>query len=47
MEGAIAEAALVGFTRILNRVHMPMRKTLTCDQGKEMSRHQDLTPHWR
>lgn len=43
MEGATAEAALVGFTCILNRVHMPMRKTLTYDQGKEMSRHKDLT----
>jgi IS30 family transposase len=43
MEGATAEAALAGFTCILNRVHMPMRKTLTYDQGKEMSRHQDLT----
>jgi IS30 family transposase len=43
MEGATAEAALAGFTCILNRVHTPMRKTLTYDQGKEMSRHQDLT----
>lgn len=43
MEGATAEAALAGFTGILNRVHMPMRKTLTYDQGKEMSRHKDLT----
>src|SRR5450755_1137848 len=43
MEGATAEAALAGFTCILNRVHMPMRKTLTYDQGKEMSRHKDLT----
>ena len=43
MESATAEAALAGFTCILNRVHMPMRKTLTYDQGKEMSRHQDLT----
>jgi transposase, IS30 family len=43
MEGATAEAALAGFTCILNRVHMPMRKTLTYDQGKEMSHHKDLT----
>jgi transposase, IS30 family len=42
MEGATAEAALAGFTCILNRVHRPMRKTLTYDQGKEMSRHKDL-----
>jgi IS30 family transposase len=43
MEGATAEAALAGFTCILTRVHMPMRKTPTYDQGKEMSRHQDVT----
>ena len=43
MEGATAEAALAGFTASLNRVHDPMRKTLTYDQGKEMSRHKDLT----
>jgi hypothetical protein len=38
MEGATAEAALAGFTCILNRVHMPMRKTLTydaCDDDAE------------
>lgn len=38
-----AEAALAGFTAMLNRVHPPLRKTLTYDQGKEMSRHKDLT----
>ena len=43
MTAATAEAALEGFTEILNRVHAPMRKTLTYDQGKEMSRHKDLT----
>ena len=43
MEGATAEAALAGFTCILNRVHMQMRKTLSYGQGKKMSRHQDLT----
>ena len=43
MEGATAEAALAGFTSSLNRVHMPMRKTMTYDQGKEMSRHKELT----
>lgn len=43
MDGATADAALAGFTRSLNRVHGSMRKTLTYDQGKEMSRHKDLT----
>jgi transposase, IS30 family len=43
MTAATAESALEGFTEILNRVHAPMRKTLTYDQGKEMSRHKDLT----
>jgi IS30 family transposase len=43
MTAATAEAALESFTEILNRVHAPMRKTLTYDQGKEMSRHKDLT----
>jgi len=41
--GGTADAALAGFTGILNRVHAPMRKTMTYDQGKEMSRHKDLT----
>ena len=43
MDSATAEAALEGFTPILNRVRKPLRKTLTYDQGKEMSRHKDLT----
>ena len=43
MEGSTAQAALEGFTEALNRVHEPMRKTLTYDQGKEMSRHRELT----
>jgi transposase, IS30 family len=38
-----AEATLEGFTTILNRVHPPLRKTLTYDQGKEMSCHKALT----
>jgi IS30 family transposase len=43
MAGSTAQAALEGFTEALNRVHEPLRKTLTYDQGKEMSRHKDLT----
>ena len=43
MDGATADTAFAGFTSSLNRVHGSMRKTLTYDQGKEMSRHKDLT----
>jgi IS30 family transposase len=43
MEGATAPAALEGFSRILNGVPGPMRKSLTYDQGKEMSEHKSLT----
>ena len=42
MPDATAEGALAGFTSALNRVHGAMRKTLTYDQGKEMSRHTEL-----
>ena len=35
MENASAAAALEGFSRILNDVPEPMRKTLTYDQGKD------------
>ena len=43
MEAATAEAALVGFTRALDRIDDGLRKTLTYDQGKEMARHKELT----
>ena len=43
VENASALAALEGFSRVLNGVPEPMRKTLTYDQGKEMSEHQRLT----
>ena len=43
MPDATAEGALAGFTKALNRVGGKMRKTMTYDQGKEMSRHKDLT----
>ena len=42
MTAATAPAAVEGFTAVLNRVHEPMRKTLTYDQGKEMSQHKQL-----
>jgi IS30 family transposase len=43
VENASAMAALEGFSRVLNGVPEPMRKTLTYDQGKEMSAHRRLT----
>ena len=43
MENASAAAALEGFSRILNDVPQPMRKSLTYDQGKEMSEHKQLS----
>ena len=43
MENASAAAALEGFSRVLNGIPDPMRKTLTYDQGKEMSEHKQLT----
>ena len=43
MENASAAAALEGFSRILNGLPEPMRKTLTYDQGKEMSEHKQLS----
>lgn len=43
MEGATAAAALEGFSRVLNGIPASMRKTLTYDQGKEMSEHKSLT----
>ena len=43
MENASAAAALEGFSRALNGIPEPMRKTLTYDQGKEMSEHKQLS----
>jgi transposase, IS30 family len=42
MEDATAASALAGFTVKLNSIAAPMRHSLTYDQGKEMSRHQQL-----
>ena len=42
MEDATAASALAGFTAKLNSIAEPMRRSLTYDQGKEMSRHQQL-----
>ena len=42
MEDATAASALAGFTVKLNSIAAPMRQSLTYDQGKEMSNHQQL-----
>jgi len=43
MENATAEAALSGFSHVLNRIEAQTRLSLTYDQGKEMTTHQRLT----
>ena len=43
MNNASAAAAVEGFSRVLNGIPEPMRKSLTYDQGKEMSEHKQLT----
>lgn len=43
MDNASAAAALEGFSRVLNGIPEQMRKSLTYDQGKEMSEHKQLT----
>ena len=43
MADATAASALAGFTAKLNGIAEPMRQSLTYDQGKELSRHEDLT----
>jgi IS30 family transposase len=43
MQDATAASALAGFSAKLNSIAKPMRQSLTYDQGKELSRHKDLT----
>lgn len=43
MNGSTASAAVDGFSRLFNAVPEPMKKTMTYDQGKEMSQHSILT----
>jgi transposase, IS30 family len=43
MEDATAASALAGFTAKLNSIAAPLRQSFTYDQGKEMSRHQELS----
>jgi IS30 family transposase len=42
MEDATAASALAGFSAKLNSIVAPLRQSFTYDQGKEMSRHQEL-----
>ena len=43
MDNASAEAALSGFSHVLNRIEAQRRLSLTYDQGREMAAHQQLT----
>ena len=43
MVDATAASALEGFSAKLNSIAAPLRQSLTYDQGKELSRHKDLT----
>ena len=43
MDDATAASALAGFSAKLNSIATPMRQSMTYDQGREMSRHADLT----
>ena len=43
MPDASAASAVASFSAALNRVHPPLRKTMTYDQGREMSRHRQIT----
>ena len=43
MDNGSAEAALAGFSHVLNRIDEQKRLTLTYDQGREMAMHQQLT----
>ncbi len=43
MDDATAESALAGFSHKLNSIAAPMRQILTYDQGKDLTRHKDLT----
>lgn len=43
MDDATAASALAGFSAKLNSVVAPLRQSFTYDQGKEMSRYQELT----
>lgn len=43
MHGATATSAVEGFSAALNRMPLAVRKTMTYDQGREMTRHAEIT----
>ena len=43
LANASADAALSGFSHVLNRIEAQQRLSLTYDQGREMAAHQRLT----
>jgi len=43
MPDATAASALAAFTKKLNQIEQPLRLSLTCDQGREMTCHKALT----
>ena len=43
MDDATAASALTGFSAKLNSIAEPLRQSLTYDQGKEMTRHSELS----
>ncbi|WP_309974731.1 IS30 family transposase [Variovorax guangxiensis] len=43
MDDATAASALAGFSAKLNAIAEPLRQSLTYDQGKELTRHKELT----
>jgi len=43
LKDATSQSAVEGFARVLDRIDAQRRLTLTYDQGKEMSRHRELT----
>jgi transposase, IS30 family len=45
MDNAGAEAAVAGFSAVLNRIDAQRRLSLTYDQGREMAQHQRLSEH--
>ena len=43
MDGCSADAALAGFSRVLDRIEAQKRLSITYDRGKEMAKHEELT----
>ncbi len=43
MKGASADAAVAGFSTVLNRIDAQRRLSMTYDQGREMAQHERLT----